>query len=109
MIPGWYAFILLALAAWRTFQLIADDDILDRPRRWVLRLGNDWVKDGDPVPEAYRAKWAAFITCPYCAGFWIAVAWYVAYLVSDWTLYAAVPLALSAGVVAGAKLLSTDD
>jgi Protein of unknown function (DUF1360). len=108
-IPNWYELILLALAAWRSFQLISDDDILDRPRRYLLRLGEEWEKDGDPVPDNYRFKLGEFITCPYCAGFWIAVTWWVSWQI--WphaTLVVAVPWVLSAGVVAASKVLSRD-
>ena len=87
--------MLLALAAWRIFQLIAEDTILDGPRRYVT--------------ARLDAKWELFIECPYCAGFWIAVAWWAAWQVNEhWTLIVAVPWALSAGVIAAAKLLSSD-
>ena len=48
-VPNWYELALLSLAAWRIFHLVSDDDILDRPRRWVLRLDPAWEKEGDPV------------------------------------------------------------
>lgn len=108
-VPDWWSAVLLALAAWRIFQLLSDDDILDRPRRYLLRLSAEWEKEGDPVPDDYRFKWAAFITCPYCAGFWIAVSWWVAWqLWPHGTLVVAVPFVLSAGVVAASKVLSRD-
>ena len=103
-IPNWYSLILLFAAAWRTFQLIGHDDILDVPRRKILRLGRDWQKEGDPVPDNYRVKWGVFITCPYCAGFWIAVAWWLAWLI--WphaTTLIAVPWAISATLAFFAK------
>lgn len=109
-IPNWYALVLLSLAAWRTFQLLSDDDILDRPRRWVLGLGNDWEKDGDPVPEEYKIDWAKFLICPYCFGFWISIWWYLAWLAWDTgALVLATPLAISALVVAQAKILSREE
>lgn len=94
-VPDWYALILLALAAWRVFQLICCDEILDRPRRYVTgRLSE---------------RWELFIECPYCAGFWIAVIWWAAWQIeSKWTLIVAVPWALSAGVIAASKVLSSD-
>lgn len=98
-IPDWWGFTLLALAAYRTWRLVAEDDILDRPRRWVLRLGRDWEKDGDPVPDGYRVKWGLFLTCPWCAGFWVTVLWWAAWQVTErWTLIIAVPFAASAVV-----------
>ena len=94
-VPDWWEALLLALAAWRIFQLIAEDTILDGPRRYVT--------------AQLDAKWELFIECPYCAGFWIAVAWWAAWQIEPhWTLIVAVPWALSAGVVAAAKVLSPD-
>ena len=108
-VPDWYALILLALAAWRTFQLIALDDILDRPRRYVTRLGREWEKEGDRLPLGYRFRLGEFITCPYCAGFWISLVWWGLWLAfGDWTLVAATPWVLSAGVIAGHKLLASE-
>lgn len=105
-IPTWYSLVLLALAAWRTFQLISDDDILDRPRRYLLRIGKEWEKEGDPVPDNYRLHVGEFITCPYCAGFWIGVAWWGAWQIwPHGTLVVAVPFVISAGVIAGSKVL----
>lgn len=67
----WWWFALLGLAAWRVFRLIAEDTILDKPRRKLLRLSEDWQEEGDDPGEDYRFEWNLFITCPYCAGFWI--------------------------------------
>jgi hypothetical protein len=68
--PGWLAFILLTLAAFRVYRLIGKDTILDGPRSWLVGLARDW-KAGDRVPDSYRPKIVAFITCPWCAGFWV--------------------------------------
>ena len=109
-IPSWYEFVLLGLAAWSLFHLLAHDDILDTPRRKVLRLGTDWTKEGDPVPPNYRLKWALFLTCPYCAGMWIWAGWLVA-----WWIWPAgvLPIAVLMGgrglVVGFQKLLIKDD
>lgn len=57
-----WEFVLLALAAFRVWKLIADDEILDRPRDWIIEridLGRG------------QTKWQDFIICPWCAGFWI--------------------------------------
>jgi len=111
-LPDWYQLLLLSLAAWRIFQLLAFDSILDQPRRYVTRLG-DWTEEKDPkhakLPKEYREKLALFINCPYCAGFWIGLAWFTAF--QFWphsTTIAAVPFAISAGVVAGHKVLSSE-
>ena len=109
-IPDPWAFFLLAAAGYRIFRLIAEDEILERPRRWFLRLGSDWEKDGDPVPENYRAKWALFLTCPHCCGFWVGLAWWGAWLIWPyWTLVATVPFALNVIVGALAHFLITDE
>lgn len=109
-IPNWYSLLLVGIAAWRTFQLLAYDDILNRPRRWALRLDPNWEEEGDPVGDKYRVKWAIFITCPYCAGFWISVGWFIALQVSlYWTVIAALPFVLNTIVVAGSKLLSKEE
>lgn len=104
--PSLYHFLLLGLAAWSVFHLLAHDDILDAPRRRVLRLGKDWQQEGDPVPEDYRLKWALFLTCPYCAGFWIWIGWVIFWWVAPGAaLPAAVLMGGRALVVGGQKLL----
>lgn len=78
-VPDWWQTILLALAAWRTWKLLAGDMILDRPRRYVT------------------GGWGDFLGCPYCSGFWIALGWFGAW--EQWShgaLVAATPLVLSA-------------
>jgi hypothetical protein len=108
-IPDWWEALLLGLASWRIFQLLAYDEILERPRRYVTRLGPKWEKEGDPIPADYRIALANWLTCPYCAGFWVALAWWGAW--QAWphgSVVAAVPFALSAIVVAGHSLLSSD-
>lgn len=102
-VPNWYELALLALAAFRVFRLIAEDDILDRPRSWALRYG-DW-REGQALPVGYRAKWAEFLTCPWCAGFWISLAWWGAWqLWPHGTTVATVPFVISAAVGLVAKL-----
>ncbi len=109
-VPNWYEVLLLAVAAWRVFQLIAHDDILDRPRRWALRLGRDWQKDGDDVPEGFRAKWALFLECPYCAGFHLSLGIYLFWI---WfpteTLVLSMPFVLNAGVIGLSKILGNEE
>ena len=81
-VPDWYALLLLALASYRTWKLLAEDTILDAPREYVCkRIG----------------KMRPFLTCPWCAGFWIVLAWWGAW--QAWphgTLIAATVMALSA-------------
>lgn len=108
-VPDWWSFLLLGVATWRSFQLLAFDDILERPRRWLVRLARDW-EEGDDLPDGYRMKWALFITCPYCAGTWLATAWWVAFQISGkWTDIVASLVALWAMPIAGHKLLAKEE
>lgn len=86
--PDWWAFLLLALAAFRVWRLLAEDDIAAGPRARVNKN---------------RPKLEYWISCPWCAGFWIAVAWWLAWVASHrWAAVAATPFAVSAivGLVA---------
>jgi uncharacterized protein DUF1360 len=90
--------VLLALAAFRIWRLIAADTIFDGPRKWIIGLGYRWA-DGDPIPKKYREHWGIFMECPWCLGFWISVVVWAAWLaVDDWAVGLAVPWALSAVV-----------
>lgn len=93
-VPGWWAFVLLALAAFRLFRLIAEDSLLDRPR--------------DALTGRLGEKAELFVVCPWCLGFWITAGWWLAWLVwPHWALVAATPLALSATVGLAASRLDT--
>lgn len=84
-VPDWYGLVLLGLAAFRTWKLIGDDTILDRPRAWAVKRGGEYLE--------------TMLECPWCAGFWISLAWWGIYeLWPHGTLVAAVPLAISAVV-----------
>ena len=108
-IPNWYELLLLALAAWRVFHLIAHDDILDRPRRYITRLSPSWKREGDSTGEQYREKLGNFITCPYCSGFYLAVAWWAAWVFFPTeTLFVAVPFAINAGLIGAQRVLSSE-
>lgn len=85
MIPEPWEAVILALAAWRLWLLLAEDTILDVPREAALRR--------------LDRKGELFITCPRCAGFWIGLVLYVAWwLWGDSTLYVALPFAINAVV-----------
>lgn len=109
-VPSAFHFLVLGLAAWSTFYLIGQDDITEKIRRRLLRLGEEWEKEGDPYPDDYHFGVGKFITCPYCAGFWIWVAWYLA-----WWIWPAVVLPaafIMAGrtiVIAVQKILRKDE
>jgi hypothetical protein len=94
-VPDWYEILLLSVAAWRVFQLLSADDILETPRRYVTSRLDE--------------KWELFIECPYCAGFWIGVVWWVAWLIWPYeTILISVPWAISAGVIGASKILSSE-
>lgn len=81
-IPTWYGTILLALAAWRTFLLLAEDKVLDRPRDRVAPAGS---------------KRTEFIACAACFGAWVALGWWLAWIWQPhWTLVVAAVFAVSA-------------
>lgn len=106
-VPDWYELVLLSLASWRLWYLLAHDDLFDRPRRYVTRLGPEWEKEGDPTPKGYRVRVGNWIQCPYCSGAWTAVVVWVLWLIFPTeVMYATVPFALSAGVIGSQKILS---
>ena len=108
-IPNWYVLILLALASFRTWRLLAEDDILDRPRRYVTRLSPTWQDDGDPTGPDYRVTLGTFIGCPWCLGFWLTLAWWGAWQIwPHGTTVVAVPMALSALVALTERVTSSD-
>lgn len=108
-IPDWYELVLLGLAAWRSFQLVAFDEVLNRPRRWALRLGDEWKDVHDPIPDDYRYAWARWLVCPYCAGAWVALAWWASFEIwAKETLVLASLLAVSTLVIGLAKILSSE-
>jgi len=96
MIPSVWHFVLLALAAFRLWRLLADDDILDTPRRKLLGLVG-W-QEGDDPPDGYREKWALFLTCPWCAGAWISLLVYACWVWLYGDLNAPTDLLTGAGV-----------
>jgi hypothetical protein len=87
-LPGPWEFTLLALAAWRVWVLLAIDKVLDPVRDRLL-----FTKGGDP-----RVALIDWVECPYCFGFWVVLGWWSCWMVTDWTVVAAVPFALSATV-----------
>lgn len=104
MIPAWWQFTLLSLAAYRLWRLLAEDTILDGPRLRVYRAVGWNPESDDEPPPTYRAKLAIFISCPWCAGFWISLAaWGAWSWEPHWTLVACAPLAVSAAVGLVAK------
>ena len=94
-IPDWYILILLALASYRTWRLLAEDEILERPREWLI---------------GGRKRLAEFVVCPWCLGFWVALGWWGAWQIWEFgTEVVAVPLALSALVPLIERVTSPDE
>jgi hypothetical protein len=108
-VPSWYAATLLALAAYRSFRLLGEDTILDRPRAWLVRLPASY-HDGDAIPAGYRQELAIWLQCPWCAGFWHAACWLAAFEIwPHGTLIAAALFALSTVVgIVGHALTATE-
>lgn len=97
MTPSPFELLLLALAAYRIWRLIAEDTILDRPRAWLLGVPGWLPTAHETPPDGYRDKLAVFLTCPHCAGFWISVLTWLSWIAAgDWATAAAVPWAISA-------------
>jgi hypothetical protein len=108
--PDWWEGVLLALAAWRVWHLLAEDTILDKPRRYITRLDPGWQEDGDPEGDRYRFGLAEFIQCPYCFGAWIALGWVIAFAVFPTeTMWATLPFAVNAGVIAMNHWMTSDE
>lgn len=84
--PSPFEFLLLGLAAWRIWHLLAEDGIFDRPRDRLFPEGTYWREE--------------LIGCPYCLGFHVSL---VVYLFWIWlpteTLYAVLPFSLNAVVI----------
>ena len=80
-LPTWWEFVVAALAVYRIWRLLAEDDILEPARRRVLRYAG-W-EEGDDLPEGYRVKWRDFLVCPWCCGAWLSllavIAWSAVY------------------------------
>lgn len=97
-VPGIWEAVLLSAFAYRLWRLLAEDVILEHPRRWLVRLDRDW-EEGLALPDGYRFGLAEFINCPWCLGFWLSVLVWLAWLVEPTgTLVVAVPFAISVAV-----------
>jgi hypothetical protein len=80
--PDWIEMAWMALATLRLWQLVAEDEITERPREWVIDRTPDWV---DP-----------WLVCPWCSGFWIGgVVWASWWWWPTATLAALTPFILS--------------
>lgn len=95
-IPSWYVLLLLSLAAYRSTRLVGWD-VLTRGLR--VRVTHRSEIDGTVYigKGSYRRRTDEFLHCPWCLGFWVALAWWGAWgLWPHPSLVVATPLALSA-------------
>lgn len=96
MFPSPLALVVLILAAFRLWRLLAEDDLppLARARDWLTgaqREDGEW--------SFRRPTLAHFLACPYCLGAWVSLAVYAAWLSAPVpTLYAMTPFAISGAV-----------
>lgn len=65
-LPAWLALLLYALAVARVTGLIVSDTITEPMRDRLI----DWL---DNRPHTLGSAIATLITCPWCAGMWIAL------------------------------------
>jgi len=94
--PDWWAALVMALAVFRVYRLIAEDDIADRPREWLLAK----------LKEERLVQLDKLITCPWCLGWWLSLGVYLFWLwLPTETLVVCTPFALSAVVALISKNL----
>lgn len=107
MIPGPYELLLLAVGGFRLVRLVGWDTITEPARRWLTGYDDegaptlsddDYRENGDPVHHSVaRVYVSTLVRCPWCIGFWIALALYGAWLLAPAAVVAVmVPLTLSA-------------
>lgn len=103
MIPSPLVLVVLALAAFRTYRLLAFDIVL-RPLR-DLAVGAHYPPRKPPFfDRAWLANW---LVCEWCSGFWWSLGWYAAWLAwPSGSIYAAVPMAVSATVATAQSVLA---
>jgi len=66
MIPPWLALLIYALAIARLTGLIVADSITEPARDWI-------IEHLDDRPNTAGSMLATLITCPWCAGMWVAL------------------------------------
>lgn len=105
MIPGGLALVVLILGAYRLTRLIGWDDFPLAVRMRRLATGDEW-DDMLELPRYRRPTLAHLIGCPFCLGFWVSAATYVAWLeLPTATFYVLMPFAISGAVGLIAKNL----
>lgn len=94
----WVALVIVA-AGWRLWHLVAVDTILDRPREWFF-----YEAEAEKHP-----KLLLFVECPFCAGFWITVVCWLAWVITPEALWVLTPFALHTGMLAIEKLMDSGE
>lgn len=103
VIPDPWVGVILAFGAFRLARLVGWDD-LPPIQKLRNRLTGQVIRymptqSTEPVYAWKRPLLAHFLACPYCQGFWIALAVYLGWVANARvTLYALAPFALSAAV-----------
>lgn len=101
-IPEPWQALILTMAAFRVWRLLAADAILDKPREWLTRRAKHEAVQ-------HRKEVDIFLHCPWCLGWWITCAWWGAWLLwEDWVVFAGVPFAMNAVVALVAVNLDRD-
>lgn len=96
---------MLVLATYRLTRLIGWD-VITRPIRVRLTRRSE---SPDRMLPGYRQTLWEFLNCPFCLGFWISLGIWAAWWVTPkWTVWLALPLALSAAVGLLARHLDSD-
>lgn len=130
-LPDPYALVILTGLVYRLWRLIAVDTITARARALVISdhrysWWNDVIStaraegrdawhdpaEGEPVPpfSALRYDVAEWMRCPWCLGFWLAVAAWAAWQAAPGvTLWIAAPFAISAIVGLVVRNLDTQE
>lgn len=88
--------LILVLAGHRLFHILSTDTITKKWRERLLGWDDDQRRNGWPSD---RKRLAEFIHCPWCVGFWIALAGWVAFrYYPHGVMLGAWPLAISSGI-----------
>jgi hypothetical protein len=119
--PSWWEFVLLGLAAFRVYRLIARDTVTEPIREAIsypdaaaVSLDDsadriEVVGEGFPsLPKSWRVYLSTLLRCPWCMGFYVSVAWWIFWLVAPHAaLWLATPWAIAAVVALLAKNLDS--
>jgi len=111
-VPSPWEALILAAAGWRVWHLLAIDAILDPLRDRVFYPAPSGPSGGRTllVEEAADAeRWPRilkFVECPYCFGFWVTAALWLAWTIEPWALIAAAPFALHTGMLTVERIVS---